>query len=80
MNSIKNFNSDLESKMNKIVERLEKFSTDKEESNSKINSIETFNSNLESKMNTILESLDKYNSYYDRKRLKKERKKNLKEE
>ena len=47
---------------------------------SKLNSIQTFNLDLESKMNTILESLNKYNSYYDRKRLKKERKKNLKEE
>ena len=94
-------NLDLESKMNTIVERLDKFNADKEESKSKMNSIETFNSDLESKMNkiverldkfnadkeesnskmnTILESLNNFNSYYDRKRLKKERKQNLKEE
>ena len=60
LNSIK---TDLESKMNTIVERLDKFNADKEESNSKINT-----------------SLNKFNSYYDRKRLKKERKQNLKEE
>ena len=91
-------NLDLESKMNTIVERLDKFNADKEESKSKMNSIETFNSDLESKMNKIVERLDKFNadkeesnskintslnkfnSYYDRKRLKKERKQNLKEE
>ena len=56
---------------------IKKFNLDLE---TKMNSIERFNWDLESKMNTILESLNKFNSYYDRKRLKKERKQNLKEE